>query len=62
MQVGLDRWLGAFGEGLDVSFSAQNVFNSSPPFVRLSAIPLGFDATNANPDGRLLSVELFKRW
>lgn len=50
--------------GLTVALAMQNAFDRDPPHT--SAIfpdtDLGFDPTNANPMGRLLSVELVKSW
>nr|WP_246623846.1 TonB-dependent receptor [Sphingomonas colocasiae] len=51
--------------GLTVSLSIQNLFDSDPPFVvdlGNSAQSLGYDPTNANPLGRMISVSLRKSW
>lgn len=53
-----------FMSGVVLSLSAQNLFDRDPPqtVVAESSYDLGFDSTNASPMGRLLSVEVVKRW
>lgn len=46
-----------------IALNIQNVFDRSPPNTTiLSESDLGFDPANANPVGRLVSVELVKSW
>lgn len=49
------RWLGA----MDFALNATNVFNQSPPFADYL---LGFDRANAQPLGRVLSLNVSKKW
>jgi iron complex outermembrane receptor protein len=51
--------------GVSVSATAQNLFDDPPPFVAVPtnlAFDVGYDATNASPLGRVLSISLRKRW
>lgn len=50
--------------GFTIAAGAQNLFDKDPPKTAvLSPISdIGFDPTNANPLGRLISVELIKTW
>ena len=47
--------------GSEISFSIQNLFDRDPPFVNN---PTGFayDPTNASPLGRVVSLEIRRRW
>ena len=49
---------------LQVALAAQNLFNERPPRVAVvrTDFDLGYDPTNANPIGRMVSVEISKRW
>jgi outer membrane receptor protein involved in Fe transport len=47
--------------GTTVALSAQNIFDNDPPFANRRS-GHGYDATNADPIGRFLSVQLTKRW
>lgn len=50
---------------LALSFTVQNVLDKSPPTVLVPsnvAIDMGYDAANASPVGRVVSVRLSKRW
>jgi iron complex outermembrane recepter protein len=60
--LALEPWFGTVMSGANVSLAAQNILNKTPPYVKLSTYPLGFDPNNASPDGRVLSLELTKRW
>lgn len=54
-----------FDEGTTLRFSAINVLDEDPPFVDVPQsllFPLGYDGANANPLGRLVALELVKRW
>lgn len=48
-------------KGLDAIVSAQNVFGQDPPFFDAPA-GVGYDAANADPLGRFVSLQLTKRW
>ena len=49
---------------LSLSLSATNLFNEDPPFVDPASLlnDQGFDPANANPRGRVVSVQLIKQW
>ncbi len=47
-------------DGIDVGLSAVNVFDEKPPFVDVAFV--GYDASNADLYGRLLSVRFAKSW
>jgi outer membrane receptor protein involved in Fe transport len=51
--------------GVTVALNAQNVLDEDPPAVAI-AVPnsaeSGFDATNASPLGRFISLEITKTW
>lgn len=48
-------------EGLTLAASVQNLFDTDPPFYD-SPNYIGFDPTNADPLGRVASLQLTKRW
>jgi iron complex outermembrane receptor protein len=48
-----------FLSGMEFGLNAVNVFNQSPPFVDAST---GYDVTNFQPLGRVLSLSLRKKW
>jgi outer membrane receptor protein involved in Fe transport len=58
--------LAPFGTGLLqntlVELNAVNVFNVGPPFLNNQVAALGYDQENADPDGRLLSLQVRKTW
>jgi iron complex outermembrane recepter protein len=45
--------------GLDFTLNAVNVFNQSPPFADNA---YGYDTSNFQPLGRVLSLSVSKRW
>ncbi len=45
----------------EFAFTAQNLFNSSPPFLN-NPLGVGYDEENADLTGRILSVSIRKRW
>ena len=45
-----------------VELNAVNIFNVSPPFLNNQIAALGYDQENADPDGRLLSLQVRKTW
>jgi iron complex outermembrane receptor protein len=54
-------------ENLTVALSVQNVTNQAPPYAQVAPnIPgenfIPFDPTNASPVGRLIALQLKKRW
>jgi len=53
---------GAWLHGLGIEFNARNLFNSDPPFLNNQATYIGYDQENADPYGRLLSLQLRKTW
>jgi len=52
---------GGWAHGLTVSLSAQNLFDTDPPFVNQSS-GIGYDASSADPLGRFVALQLIKRW
>jgi iron complex outermembrane receptor protein len=48
-------------KGVMLALSAQNLFDTAPPFYDAPQ-GVGYDAANANALGRVVSVELTKRW
>lgn len=46
---------------LSLSLTVQNIFDSDPPFYD-SPLAIGYDPANADPLGRLVSVQLTKVW
>jgi iron complex outermembrane receptor protein len=58
-----------FGDDIQVGLSVQNLFDRKPPFLQIpaaylaqgrSAVP--FDGANASPVGRVISLQVRKRW
>jgi outer membrane receptor protein involved in Fe transport len=45
-----------------LELNAVNVFNVSPPFLNNQIAGIGYDQENADPDGRLLSLQVRKTW
>jgi iron complex outermembrane recepter protein len=52
------QWL----QGTRIELNANNVFNKDPPFLNNQIVAIGYDQENANPYGRVLSLELRKSW
>lgn len=54
---------GALG-GLRLALSATNLFDRDPPYAAYAVGPLtyGFDPENANPIGRVISLQVTKKW
>ena len=46
-------------EGMQFSLNATNLLNHDPPFVDNQG---GYDAFNIQPLGRVVSVDISKRW
>jgi outer membrane receptor protein involved in Fe transport len=53
-------WRG-FMHGFSFALSAQNIFDSDPPFVNRTT-GQAYDATNADPLGRFISFQIIKNW
>jgi iron complex outermembrane receptor protein len=56
---------GALTQNLDVGIEIRNAFNEAPPYVNLAPGANGsggYDATTANPVGRLFAINLRKKW
>jgi outer membrane receptor protein involved in Fe transport len=49
-------------ENLSIALSVTNLFNESPPFVQASGQGSHYDGANADPLGRLIAIEVAKRW
>ena len=47
--------------GVEIALSAINLTDAAPPFVN-SSLGIGFDSSNASPEGRVISLELNRRW
>lgn len=45
-----------------LELNASNVFNKSPPFLNNAVAHLGYDQENADPFGRLVSLQVRKTW
>ncbi|MFT4253173.1 MAG: TonB-dependent receptor, partial [Caulobacter sp.] len=52
---------GAAWRGVTVSLNVQNLFDQDPPFYD-SPLALGYDPTNADPSGRVVTVLVTKAW
>ncbi len=48
--------------GIRIELDARNVFNVDPPFLNNQVTYIGYDQENADPYGRLLSLQLRKKW
>ncbi|MBM0107285.1 TonB-dependent receptor [Steroidobacter sp. S1-65] len=61
-----NKFSSGFLSGFSVALSAQNVLDEDPPSVFItptsSTFDLGFDPVNADPLGRLISLEFVKTW
>ncbi len=51
-----------WSNNVTVALSAQNVFDRPPPFVNNQILRVGYDPENANARGRVLALQLTKRW
>jgi len=51
-----------FLQNARIELNAINVFNKSPPFLNNQVASLGYDQENADPYGRLLSIQVRKTW
>jgi hypothetical protein len=57
-QADRDNWL----HGLRIAVTVTNLFDRDPPYIADGVYGFGFDAANATPFGRQVSVLLVKRW
>jgi iron complex outermembrane receptor protein len=48
-------------EGLSLALTARNLFDQDPPFYD-SGLGVGYDPANGDPLGRMVSLQLTKRW
>jgi outer membrane receptor protein involved in Fe transport len=53
---------GGFADGLSISLFATNLFDKEPPFLELPGLGGNYDAANADPLGRMVGIEVAKRW
>jgi len=53
---------GAFTDGLSISLAIINLFDEPPPHVGFGGRGANYDAANASPLGRMVSLQLGKRW
>jgi len=53
---------GGWLQGVRLELNAINLFNRPPPFLNNQAVFLGYDQENADPYGRLISVQIRKSW
>jgi outer membrane receptor protein involved in Fe transport len=55
-----------FASGLTMALNVNNITDEEPPFVDVdfntASVNAGYDPTNASPLGRVISVQLAKRW
>ena len=51
----------AWGDGLSLTSSVRNLFDADPPFYD-AVTGIGFDAGQADPLGRTISLQVTKRW
>lgn len=51
----------AWGDGLSLTASVRNLFDADPPFYD-AVTGIGFDAGQADPLGRTISLQVTKRW
>ena len=49
------------GQGLRLALTIQNLLDADPPFFD-SANGYGFDPGQGNPYGRVVALQLIKRW
>jgi outer membrane receptor protein involved in Fe transport len=52
----------ALSNGLSLSLNAINLFDEKPPYVALGGRGANYDAANASPLGRMVSLQIAKRW
>ncbi|MDR6623863.1 TonB-dependent receptor [Caulobacter segnis] len=57
------RWQGKVlgAQGLTLTLNVQNLFDKAPPFYD-NPLAIGYDPANADPLGRLVSLQLTKTW
>jgi iron complex outermembrane receptor protein len=65
LQVGYewqDAYAGSWLDGLRLSLSVLNLLDEDPPVLNAAPFQLGYDAENASPLGRFLSLSVRKLW
>jgi iron complex outermembrane receptor protein len=65
LQVGYEwqkDYAGSWLDGLRLSLSVLNLLDKDPPALNAAAFQLGYDAENASPLGRFLSLSVRKLW
>ena len=62
VQIGYD--LGRVIAGTRLSLSASNLFDRQPPYVENASVysASGFDPENASPVGRMVALQVVKKW
>jgi outer membrane receptor protein involved in Fe transport len=57
------RWQGKLlaADGLAITLNIQNLFDKDPPFYD-NPLGIGYDPTNADPLGRMVTLQLTKAW
>ena len=53
---------GSWNDNLQVELNAVNLFNRDPPFLNNQIVGIGYDQENADPYGRLISLQIRKSW
>jgi len=61
LRYGINSAKDSFLANTELSITAQNLLNSSPPFFN-NPFGVGYDPENADLTGRILSVNVRKRW
>ena len=58
----LGAWSDSYLANTRLELNTFNVFNKSPPFLNNAVAHLGYDQENADPLGRLVSLQVRKTW
>ncbi len=61
LDLRLTRTFGERDAPFEIGLNVRNAFDEDPPFAN-TPIGIGFDAANASPIGRFVSLQLRKRW
>jgi outer membrane receptor protein involved in Fe transport len=62
LRYDIDPYGGSWLANTRIELNAINLFNADPPFLNNAIAGLGYDQENADPFGRLLSVQIRKTW
>lgn len=57
-----ERATSALLEGLSLSLTVTNLFDEEPPFIETAGSGAHYDPANASPLGRMIGLEVAKRW